>query len=278
MNKIFLILMFVTGLYAEIIGGISATVKGEAITIKDVKKEMKQSNLDAQPALNILIRKKLEEIEIKDKGIEVSSDDVYDEIKETATRNNMSVSQFYEAVRNSSGLSSTDLKAQIKHRLSSQKLHASIAYSHISPPSEDELKEYFDLHQDKFNAPSAFEVVIYQATSAARLQEKINNPMLNAPDIQTGEQVLPYDRIDPKIASILSKTKIGTFSQIVQNGENGYMSFYLKNTQKSDATSLESVKTQIANEIMDNKREQVLSDYFTRLRQNADIKVLRLPN
>ena len=277
MRKIFFLLLFVIGLSAQTVGGVGVVVKGSAITLLDIKKEMYSQKLDAKRAVNLLIRKKLEEIEIKERGLQVSSDDVYEEIKKTAKRNKLSVSRFYQAVRDLSGLSSSELKEKVKHRLLSQKLYGAIAYSHVSPPTEEEIKEYFELHKDEFEHPSVFSVVVYRSTSKARLKEKINNPMLYAPDIQTSEQLLPYDQINPELASLLAKTEVSTFSPIVADGNGGAMSFYMKEIQDTKESKLESVKTKISNIIMDNKREQVLSDYFARLRHNADIKIIRMP-
>jgi len=53
------------------------------------------------------------------------------------------------------------------------------------------------------------------------------------------------------------------------------MSFYMKEIASAQEGGVESVKDQIVNAIMGDKREQVLGDYFARLRHNADIKVIR---
>jgi hypothetical protein len=55
------------------------------------------------------------------------------------------------------------------------------------------------------------------------------------------------------------------------------MSFYMKDKPNLITESLDSVRPQISNEIMGEKRNQVLNDYFTRLRLSADIQVIRLP-
>lgn len=55
------------------------------------------------------------------------------------------------------------------------------------------------------------------------------------------------------------------------------MSFYMKDKQNLITENLDSVRPQITNTIMGEKRNQVLNDYFTRLRLSAEIKVLRLP-
>ncbi len=278
MYKYFLTLLFAVYLHAEIMGGVAVVVKGEAITVNDVKKEMRLSNTNAKKALDILIRKKLEELEIKERGISVTSGEVYDDIKQAAARNGMSVSEFYEAIRNSNGLSSSELKEKIKTKLESQKLYSAIAYSNISQPTEDEIKEYYELNKEKFSHPSSFKSVIYASKDPQRLQEKIDNPMLYSPDINTNEQELPYDRIPPELASLLESTPVNSFTKIVSDGKGGYMSFYIKEVESSSVENgIEGYKNKIINMIMSEQREQVLGDYFAMLKHQADINIIRMP-
>lgn len=277
MYKIFLTLIFASLLGAEIVDGVAVVVKEKAITLYDVKKEMELSKTDAKTASDILIRKTLEETEIQERKISVTSEEVYEDIKVTAERNNMSVSGFYDAVREANGLSSTELKAKVEQKLLSQKLYSAISYSAMTPPSDAEIQEYYELHQDSFVHPSSFSVIINSAKDQARLQEKIDNPMFYSPEITTNEQVLPYDKISPELAALLEKTKPGNFSSIVPDGKGAFMSFYVKSAESAKSGGVESVKNQISNKIMEDQREQVLSDYFVRLRQNSDINIIRLP-
>jgi hypothetical protein len=277
MGKIFFLLMLVIGLYGKTVDGVAVVVKGQAITMYDIQKEMQSSNLDAKRATNLLIRKKLEAIEIKKRNISVTSADVYQEIKKMAKKNHLDISQFYEAIDRSKGLSSSELKAKIKHRLLSQKLHAAIAYSHINVPSLEDVKEYFKLHKDSFKNPASFDVIVYHSKNLTRLKQKITHPMLYAPDIQTTEQILPYNGINPQLASLLKNTKLNTFTPIAPNPNGAYLSFYLKDKEDVKEASFKSVKNQIINTMMDIKREQTLSDYFARLQQSADITTIRMP-
>jgi uncharacterized protein YqeY len=265
-------------LNAEIYDGVAVVVKDKAITLLDIKKEMIASNLDAKRASDILIRKKLEEIEVQERKINVSSSEVYDDIKKMAARNGMSISEFYDAVRESNGLSSSELKEKVKEKILSQKLYGAIAYSSIAEPSDSEIKEYYELHKDQYKHPSSFTVIIYDSKDKSRLQEKIDNLMFYAPDISTNEQTLPYDRIPPELASLLEKTALKQFTPIVPNGKGGFMSFYIKSIQEPKNISLDDVKSQVVNAIMAQKREQVLGDYFAKLRHNTDINVIRLPD
>ena len=140
------------------------------------------------------------------------------------------------------------------------------------------IKEYYELNKDKYTHPSAFTTVIYQANEKSILQQKIQNPMFYTPQVQTNEQVLPYDKISPELANLLTKTPLNTFTPVIPNGNSGYMSFYIKEIQSANESRFEDIKNQILNTIMSNKREQVLSDYFARLRNNAEINIIRMPN
>ena len=163
MKKTVLSMLVSLSLMAEVYDGVAVVVKDEPITLYEIKEAMALSNVDAQKATDILIRQKLEKLEIKERNINVTSSEVYDDIKEMAARNNMSISDLYDAVRETNGLSSTEFKEKMREKLLSQKLYSSIAYSSLSQPSETEMQEYYEIHKEKFLHPAAFDVVIYDA-------------------------------------------------------------------------------------------------------------------
>ncbi|HFB54023.1 MAG TPA: peptidyl-prolyl cis-trans isomerase [Sulfurimonas autotrophica] len=278
MYKIILALLLAGALQAKVYDGVAVVVQDKAITLLDIKKEMQTDKVDAKKATDILIRKKLEELEIKKRNISVTSSEVYDDIKKMAARNNMSISDFYDAVREANGLSSTELKAKIKQKLLSQKLYNAIAMSSMSEPGEAEIKDYYELHKNDFKHPASFTVVIYEAKDKNLLQEKADNPMFYSPQIASNEQVLPYGRISPELASLLSRTKVGAFTPVVPNGKGGFMTFYVKSVESAKDAGLEALRPQVINAIMAEKREAVLSDYFARLRDSADINIIRMPD
>lgn len=277
MYKIFLTLVCVASLSAEIVGGVAIVVKGESITTLDIKNEMQTSKADKKTAADSLIRKKLEQIEMRERGLDVTSEEVYEDIKNTASRNRLSVGEFYEAVRNSNGLSSSEVKESVKNKLLSQKLYASIAYAQMAQPSDAEIEEYYKLHKDSFVHPNAFRVVIYESKNRAKLQEIQTNPMMTSLEVQRSEQELPYNRLTPELVSLLENTSKNQFTQIIPDTNGGFLCFFMKEAVYDKNAKLESLKDQIANHLMAQKREQVLSDYFARLRIGADIKILRMP-
>ena len=275
MQKIVLIILLALSLDAKMVGGVAVIVKGDAITTLDIEKEMQLSKVDATVATSTLIRNKLELQEVEERKISVDSSEVFEDIKKTAARNGLNVNEFYEAIRESNGMTSLELKEKIKEKLLSQKLYSAIAYSAVEEPSDEEIESYYGLHKSSFVRPSGFNVIIYTAQDKQRLQEKVNNPMLHSPDIESAEQNLPYDRIAPELAQLLASTPLNSFTPVVPNGKGAYMSFYIKEIESAKEADIESVKNQVMNMMMAEQREQVLGNYFARLRHNADIKMVR---
>ncbi|MFK5938474.1 MAG: peptidyl-prolyl cis-trans isomerase, partial [Sulfurimonas sp.] len=107
MYKILFSLLISGLLNAAVYDGVAIVVKDKAITLLDIKEKMQEVHADAKAASDILIRQKLEGIEREERQITVTSTEVFDDIKKTAQRNKLNISEFYEAVRNANGLSST---------------------------------------------------------------------------------------------------------------------------------------------------------------------------
>ncbi len=275
MLKIVLPLFLLTVLQAKMVDAVAIVVEDEPITLYDITQEMKSAHVNKKDAIDILIRKKLEAKEIKKRGIGVSEDEVYDEIRRLAAANNMTISQFYDAVRDSNGLSSSELKKKIKERLLSQKLYQSIAMSKMREPDENEIKEYFNLHKEEFLHPAFYDVIIYAAPNKELLMKKLSNPMFYSGQIKESRQRLSTEKLPPALAKLLDATKEGTFTQIVPNSKGGFMSFYVERRGANRDVDIRKLRPVIINAIMSQKRKEILDDYFAKLKDSADIKVLR---
>lgn len=277
MRSLTLSALLATFLWSAPIGGVAVLVKNNPITLYEVQQEMKQSGTDAQTSSDTLIRKKLEQLEAQEKRITVSSTDIQEELGRMAAQNNLSVDQLINAMQNVRGLNEKDLRARVEESIKGQKLYSAIAFSKMGQPTADEEAEYYQLHMEEFSRPESFDVTTYISTSQEALSEKIADPMRNVQNIQAKEENIPYKNINPQLALILNKIPNGSFGSILPNGKNSFMSFYMRDKQNVITENLDSVRPQIDNSIMGEKRNQVLNDYFTRLRLSADIKVLRLP-
>ncbi|MDD5052235.1 MAG: peptidylprolyl isomerase [Sulfuricurvum sp.] len=277
MRSITLSALLATFLWSAPIGGVAVLVKNTPITIYEVQQEMKQSGTDAKQSADTLIRKKLEQLEAQERKITVTASEVQDELGRMAAQNNLSTEQFTNAMLTVRGLNEKDLKTRIEDNLKGQKLYQAIAFSKMAQPSVEEENEYYQLHLDDFSHPDSYDVTLYLSNSQEALASKISNPMQNVENIQTKDENIPASSIDPQLAQILNKIQSGNFGPILPNGKNGFMSFYMRDKQNLITESLDKSRAQIDNAILGEKRNQVLNDYFTRLRLSAEIKTLRLP-
>ena len=277
MRSLLLSSLLLASLWSAPIGGVAIMVKNSPITLYEVQQEMKQSKTSAQQSADTLIRKKLEQLEASEKKITVTSAEVQEELEKMAKQNNLSMEKFLDAMQTARGINQSELKAKLEESLTGQKLYNAIAFSKMAQPTASEEAEYYQLHIDEFSQPERYDVTTYMAASAEALQAKIEDPMRNVENVASKDETIPSKAINPQLSQILNKIEVGKFGPILPNGKNGFMSFYMKDKPNLVTENLDSVRPQISNAIMGEKRNQVLNDYFTRLRLSADIQVLRLP-
>jgi len=275
--KLLLLFIISLSLYAQTIDGVAIMVKDQAITLYDITDMMQEENLPQEQAIKILERQKLEAIEIKERHLTVSKQEVFTDIQKMAEQNHLSVIELYSAIQSSQGLSEKKLKKKIKEKLLNQKLYNAIAFSHLDQPTDSEIQEYYDLHQKEFVKPSSYQVLIYNCADKIHLQEKIDNPMFYAPDVKSEERTFEAGKMNPRLEELLAQTNVNNFTQVLPSPQGGFMSFYIKEKGASGTPDINDVRPQISNAIMGQKRETILKDYFDRQRLNADIKVIRLP-
>lgn len=278
MKKLFLSLLLAPLLSAEIINAIAVTVDNETITLYEIKQEQALTQLSIKETVDQLIRAKLEEIEAKKRQIDVSNQEVLDELKKMAEQNSMSLSQLYEAMSSTRHLSESQTKEKTKEKLLKQKLFNAIAMAKMDEPTDQEVQEYYQLHLKEYELPKSVDTVLYSSVDQNLLKEKIANPMMSFPGVSTENMTVELAKINPRLAEILVATDSGSFTPVLpQMGGSGYMSFYLLRKNETVTPELEQVREQVENKIMQDKREQILNEHFQRMRVNADIKILRLP-
>jgi len=277
MYKLLFLFLISFSLHAELINGVAILVKDQPITLYEVKQALKKSNVGLDKTVDELIRKKLEEVEAEQRHISVNDSEVFAEVEKMAEQNNMSVMQLYDAMQEVRKLSEQEFKTKLKEKKLKDKLFNAIAFEHMAQPTPLEEEEYYQLHSDQFTHPESFKVLVYQSDSKELLQEKVSNPMYYSPKVTSEEQTIPFAKINPRLAELLNKTPLYSFTPIIPGQNNNHMSFYIEEKLNVSTQALDSVRQQISNAIMGEKRNQVLNDYFARARLNADIHILRLP-
>lgn len=278
MNRLLLLLSLTPLLFADIIGGIAVTVDDETITLYEIKQEREISKQSVKQTVDRLIRSKLEQIEAKKRHITVTNQEVLDDLKKMAEQNNMSLPQLYEAMSSARHLSESQTKQKTKEKILKQKLFNAVAMSQMEEPTDEEVEEYYELHLKEYQAPKSIDVIVYRSQNPDALKQKIANPMMNIPSVQTENTTIEIAKTNPRLAQILSTTDEGSFTPLLpQMGTNGNMAFYVLRKKDINTPPLELIRTQVEDKIMQDNRDHILNEHFQRMRVNADIKVLRLP-
>lgn len=269
-------LIITTFLSAQMIDGVAILVKKEPITLYDIQAQQQASNAPLNKVVDTLIRKKLESQEIKERHLSVNAEEVLEDLRKMASQNHMTLSQLYDAMLKVRGLSESALKAKIKEKILNQKLYSAIAFSKMNPPSETDEQEYYALHKDDFSFSENFTVVIYSSASQEKLQQKIDNPMFYSPEVRSESKVLNYAKLNPRLAKLLTTTPVDKFTPIIPSPNHIFMSFFIQEKSTQETLPFEKVRAQVNAALMQERRQQVLNDYFMRLRMNADIETIRL--
>ena len=99
--------------------------------------------------------------------------------------------------------------------------------------------------------------------------------MFYSDQIKQSKQRIAYEQLPPALAKLLDSTKEGAFTQIVPDGKGGYMTFYIEKRGPQGEADITKLRPLIVNAIMNQKRKEILDDYFAKLKDSADIKILR---
>ena len=257
---------------AQMINGIAAIVENEPITLYEVYSLKEQLRASEQDALNLLIRDRLEDAQIKNLNISVTPFELNDRIESIAKQNGMTNSQFRSSIQ-AQGMDFLEFKNNIEKKMLQEKLYKSILAEAGKNVNEQKAKMYFDANPDKFKVFSTAKVILYRAKNPEELEAQKTSPsLLNS--VQTQELSLGYQSIDPRLAAIIAGTNNGEFTQILQ-GADSFDMFYVKEKIGSYTPSFADVKDNVINELYQGEQEKLMADYFDKLRAKAKIQILR---
>ena len=268
--------IFLTTSFAGLIGGISMTVDNEPITLYEIQSYVDQHKVPVEEAVNRLIQRKIEEIEIKKLGIIASPYEVDKKIEEIAKQNNMSVAEFKKALV-AEGHSEKKIREDIEDKFKRDELYKRIVGSSLKKPDEEELRSYYNLHQKEFNMPTSVEVIEYISSSKEALEAQQKQPMFNMPNIKVTPKTINLKQINPQLAQLLIQTPDGSFTPVLNLGKQAGM-FFVKNKGSQNTVSFEMAKQAIFARVMKEKEQAALIEYFEKKKSEANVKIIRRPN
>ena len=260
---------------AALVDGVSIIINKEPITLYDIHKYATRFNLSKKEALDILVRQKLEDSEIKKLAISVDNFEVDQYIENLAISNNMNQYDFLEMLR-SKNINITEYKDDLKKKLQRDKLYKKIVSTKMQQANENELRTYFDENQGEFSQAAAFDVTIYTSADQQALQAIAKNPMSAANGVELKDATFEGAKIDPKLALLLNKTAQGSFTSMVKSDQN-FVMFFVKAKHNVQSVSFENAKNYIYAKLAEGKEQKAIEEYFEKLKSSANIQVVRAP-
>ena len=142
---------------------------------------------------------------------------------------------------------------------------------------EDELRKYYNEHLDEFVIPK--EVVGVKFVSRNKeilksfMQQGIDSTIPDS--IAHTEEKLEIESLPTQVADIFLATNAKSFTQVFEFDNGDFVAFYIKEKISNEQVDFEKAKNYIAQKLIANNQEKILSDYFERVRSRSKIVFVR---
>lgn len=257
-----------------IITGVSVIINDQPITLYEVYKYSGKYNISKKEALDILIRQKLEDAQIKKFGINADTFEVDQYIDNLATKSNLSQYEFLNALK-AKNINIDDYRADVKTKIKRDKLYREIFADKPGSIEQSALKTFYKENPTQFKSADSFSVSIYVG-SEENLKAITQNPMLRPEGVTVEEKIISSDTLNTKLKALLNTTNDRAFTQIL-NIQNKPTMFYIKEKSGVTVMPYEKVKDSIFSFLSNQKEQETINNYFEKIKASASIKVLRSP-
>ena len=262
--------------FAGMVNGIAVIINKEPITLYEVYKYSEHFKIAKKEALDILVRQKLEDAEIKRQGIDADIFEVDSYIQNLAKQNGMSEFDFLKMLK-AQKVDIDVYKKDLKTKLKRDKLYQRIIQEKVGRIDESEIKEFYEANKNQFSFANEYTLKEFKAQNENLLQSILQNPMLRPEGVSIEDKVLSHTNLSHTNQALLAQTPEGKYSSITQ--ENGaYVMYYVLKKEGISYVPFENVRNNIYGFLYKQKEQKAIEDHFEKLKSSANIQVLRNPN
>lgn len=261
--------------YAGLVNGVSVVVDNEPITLYEVYKVSQQLKVDKRKALDLLVRQRLEESQIKKLGISANTFEVDAKIESLATQNGITPYEFTQVLK-SKKVDIKDYKQELQKKIKQEKLFQRIFANKVDPLDSADVKRYYEQNKAEFTQADAFNVTTYKAPNKALIEKVIASPMSVVPGVTLTQETLEQAKLNPKVAYFLNQTKTGEFTPVLTM-KDGAITYLIGAKKNPKVLPFEKVQRAIEGRLNDVQRQEAITNYFEKLKAKANIQVLRRP-
>ena len=288
---------------AKLVNCIVAVVNGEIITLHELQTQVQGEvpGIDQGPdsaqnsqamkrrVLEAMINDKLLKQEAERFEIQVSEAEIDAQIEQIKEENNLSQGDFEQAVRDQ-GMTLDEYRQAMREEIMKSRILSNMVRQKIVV-GEDEMREYYKQHADKYKQPQKVHLRIILHPQRERLEQArkaiVSGKMSFAeaarsfsqgPGADQGGDLgkLAWKDLKPEWRDIVSQLNPGEVSRAF-SVQGNYAILALEQFTDEQTQSFDSVKEKIRQRLYTRKLEERYADYMQGLREKAVIDV-RLQN
>lgn len=263
---------FLSSANAKYINGISAIIDGEIITDYDIQKLIDALKISPSQALNILIRQKLEDAQIKAMEINPSEIEINAQMSQIGARSGFKDwSEFEKALKNQ-GVSINDFRAQVKNNIALEKLYSNITNRPNANITQENARRFYQNNKSLFSRFINATITQYSSQNAQDLENLKAKKPNNA--LSAKAQKISATSTDARLVELVANTKIGDFTPIIPQG-GFYVMFKINDKDGIYTPNFEDIEENVAQAMIAQEKEAMIEDYFNKLRVSANIQIIK---
>ncbi|RDU56576.1 peptidylprolyl isomerase [Helicobacter sp. MIT 99-5507] len=259
---------------ANTIDGIAIKVNGNIITMHEIHKLQESAKIRKKEAVEQILRDKLRENEIKRLGIKIDDAKLNEEISNIASANNITRDELINALK-SQGVDFDDYKNELREHLLNRELMQKILQTNINLANDEDLKKYYDSNQELFTFPTLIKVTSYTSINDAALQQFLSNPLIVNPEVQSKDEEIDIKSLPPQIINIFLNTPDKKFTPVLNSG-NTLIVFFIKEKTNKELMPFEEIKPNVMQRYAEAKENELLNEYFDKIKASTKIEYIRV--
>ncbi len=268
----FFCVFFLSSANAKYINGISAIIDGEIITDYDIQKLIDALKISPNQALNILIRQKLEDAQIKAMEINPSEIEINAQMSQIGARSGFKDwSEFEKALKNQ-GVNINDFRAQVKNNIALEKLYSNITNRPNANITQENARRFYQNNKSLFSRFINATITQYSSQNAQDLENLKAKKPNNA--LSAKAQKISATSTDARLVELVANTKIGDFTPIIPQG-GFYVMFKINDKDGIYTPNFEDIEENVAQAMIAQEKEAMIEDYFNKLRVSANIQIIK---
>ncbi len=268
----FFCVFFLSSANAKYINGISAIIDGEIITDYDIQKLIDALKISPSQALNILIRQKLEDAQIKAMEINPSEIEINAQMSQIGAHSGFKDwSEFEKALKNQ-GVNINDFRAQVKNNIALEKLYSNITNRPNANITQENARRFYQNNKSLFSRFINATITQYSSQNAQDLENLKAKKPNNA--LSAKAQKISATSTDARLVELVANTKIGDFTPIIPQG-GFYVMFKINDKDGIYTPNFEDIEENVAQAMIAQEKEAMIEDYFNKLRVSANIQIIK---